>query len=321
MQMQERLAPQIATLGEAMAKLQNSIDNQLSLQINPLILPIGADSADISNGIPGSIDQTNTAITVSHSFKHDAGNLDSVHPTLVASADFNPTNNVYVDLHTTNADHSIARRLKEAATEVHSNASAISNARSAVWGGSEHMLTSGSEWGEPLSLTARENIKQWLTQPRALETTEEVDSGNLAPDTLETSMISHDHISSSRSNDTESDEVDSDAEGELAADVVARLLTRANIAYGEEAFAEAENIYRHALNRSQSLSLTKKTKLNLKNVTYQLACACFQQKKLQEAKSMLLDLVQEYSLDSKHAYLILESSYLLGRIFVLEGDF
>ena len=130
----------------------------------------------------------------------------------MAPASSHSGKNVYADIDTTGGDNSIARRLKKAAVKIHSNASAISNARPTVWAGSERVLTSYSEWGEPLSLTARGNIKKWLSQPRTNDITE-------------------------------------------------------------------------------------------------------------DDKNLLLDPVQEYSLDSKHAYLILEASYVLGQIFVLEGDF
>ena len=319
MQMQDSLAPQIATLGEAMAKLQTSIDDQSSLRMKPLAVSMSADATSINNGIQGSTHQILTSI--SNSLSYDAKISDSADQTLVTSAGSNSHRNVSTNLDSTSGDSSIARRLNAAALKIHSNASAISNARSTVWGGSERVLTSGSEWGEPLSLTARGNIEKWLSQPRTNGIAEEDDNSNVASSTLETSIFSHDKMSSSRSKETESDELDSDAEGELAADIVEKLLIRANITYEARAFTEAENIYRHALYRSKSISFTRKTKLNLKHAVYQLACACVQQKKLEEAKNLLLDLVQEYSLDSKHAYLILWASYVLGQIFVLERDF
>ncbi|MCJ1418045.1 cytoskeletal protein binding protein [Xylographa parallela] len=319
MQMQDSLAPQIATLGEAMAKLQTSIDDQSSLRMKPLAVSMSADATSINNGIQGSTHQILTSI--SNSLSYDAKISDSADQTLVTSTGSNSHRNVSTNLDSTSGDSSIARRLNAAALKIHSNASAISNARSTVWGGSERVLTSGSEWGEPLSLTARGNIEKWLSQPRTNGIAEEDDNSNVASSTLETSIFSHDKMSSSRSKETESDELDSDAEGELAADIVEKLLIRANITYEARAFTEAENIYRHALYRSKSISFTRKTKLNLKHAVYQLACACVQQKKLEEAKNLLLDLVQEYSLDSKHAYLILWASYVLGQIFVLERDF
>ncbi|MCJ1384831.1 hypothetical protein MMC17_007949 [Xylographa soralifera] len=320
MQMQDSLAPQLATLGEAMAKLQTSIDSQ-SLRIKPPEFSINPDAASINNGIPDSASQTLTAFINSNSLEINAGILDTTDQVSKDSAGLDSTKVISVNLDSTNGDSSIARRLKEAAVKVHSNASAISNARSTVWGGSEHVLTSGSEWGEPLYLTTRGNIEKWLSQPRTNCIAEGDDNSNLASGTLETSIFSHNDISSSRSKETESDELDSDAEGELEADIVGKLLARANIIYEERAFAEAETIYRHALDRSKSISFTRKTMLNLKHAVYQLACACFQQKKLEDAKNLLLDLVKEHSLDSKHAYLILQASYVLGQIFVLERDF
>ncbi|MCJ1400588.1 cytoskeletal protein binding protein [Xylographa trunciseda] len=299
LQMLNVLAPQIASLGEAMAKLQTSIDTQSSLQTQPLAVSTNADATSINTSVPDSASQTLAAASGS-----DSTRINSVN--LLDSAD---------------EDNSIAQRLNEAAVKVHSNASIISNARSTVWGGSERVFTSGSEWGEPLSPTAHGNIEKWLSQPRTNDITEEDDESNLASGTLETSIFSQDKISSSRSKDTESDEFDSDAEGELEADIVQKLLTRANVRYEAGAYAEAEDIYRHALNRSKSISFTRKTMLNLKHVVYQLARACFQQKKLDDARKLLLDLVQECSLDSKHAYLILEASYVLAQIFVFEGDF
>ncbi|MCJ1387796.1 hypothetical protein MMC18_000639 [Xylographa bjoerkii] len=321
MQMQDNLAPQIATLGEAMARLQASIDVQSALQTKPLAVSINPDLTSVNAGMPDSANQMQAAFANSDFADINDGILDSTDQTLVTSVGSDSTKIDSISRNPVNGDKDIARRLKEAAAKVHSNASVISNARSTVWGGSERIFTSGSEWGEPLSLAARGNIEKWLSQPRTNDIAEQDDNSNSASGTLETSIFSRDNISSGRSRETESDELDSDAEGELEADILHKLLTRANIKFEEGASAEAESIYRHALNRSKSISFTRKTMLDLKHAEYRLACACFQQKNLVDAKNLLFDLVHECSLDSKHAYFILESSYVLAQIFLLEGDF
>ena len=300
MQMQDSLAPQIVTLAEAMAKLQASIDVQSSLQTKPVMASTNFDSVKVNAGIQDTTIQTLAITTGSKSTKGNPLGIKSVDESI-----------------------STAQRLNEVAAKVHSNASVISNARSTVWGGSERLFTVGSEWGEPLSPTVRETIEKWLSQPRHDDIAENHNNSKLVSGTLEASVSSCGKTSSSKSKDTELDDPhsESDDDDKLEYSVVRKLLTKADAYYNHGQFEEAENIYRYVCKRSKAFSVTKRTMLLLKTASLQLACACFQQRKLNAAKTILLELVQECSIDDNHAYLILEASYVLGQVFVLQGDY
>ena len=214
---------------------------------------------------------------------------------------------------------SAGSRLKKAAEIVHSNASVMSAARSTVWGNSDKHSTTGSENGEPLSHALRSHIESWVTQPKLESITEGNSSGQSPSETQAVFSKTSEQGTTETMADT-FEHVDSDEEEKLNYEVMQNMLARGQRSFEQAQFAKAEAILRLTLKRSLLLSSNYTSRLNLKSVSFQLARACFEQRKLQESEELLLRIVQEHARNDAHALLIMDASLTLSSICLMKHD-
>ena len=125
----------------------------------------------------------------------------------------------------------------------------------------------------------------------------------------------------SQSHIAEQENIDSDAEGELEYELIQELIAKANKALDESPFPEAQSLYLRALDKSKGIGLVKRQKLNLDLASLHIARAYYFQAEYGLSIAILLNLVQECSLDKEHATIILDASYTLGEIYLREKEY
>ena len=220
------------------------------------------------------------------------------------------------------------QRLMNAAEIIHSNASTVSATNSTILGSSARSIGIGSEWEGKPSHVNRRKIEQWLSWTNDQEVREEDRKPDLTSLSAKRSTTSAENTSTTSSKAPRSDDIDSDAEGELEFEVIQGLLLKADVMFSQKRWADAEATYLHTFERVKALSLTRRAQLDLKQASLSraqaslnLAQAHAKEDRFNESRDILTVLIQEHSRDEEHACIILDASYLLSQILLLSKDY
>ena len=255
--------------------------------------------------------------------------------------------NLVVDLHKSSLPPDVSNRglqrsrtkLERSAKALASKASAVVSSRSTAWSGSQpeqqglvvrtakQSVTTGSEFGEPLSVETRRRISQWMAQDFR------DDASILSTQEESPSVFSEPQLNSAESNttpealvsattvdqDEQEDFSDEDYEVEFEFEVARRYVIEGRKKTQTDP-VEAERLLHIAIAKYRSLG-SSQAMAEISEVTLEIAGLVFEQDKISAAMDLCTLLCSETPTDDHSRRVLLEASYLLTQVHLRSGHF
>jgi ankyrin repeat protein len=170
--------------------------------------------------------------------------------------------------------------------------------------------TTGSEYGEPLKADSKARITSWARAAHMANVPEEPHLGSNESHNTEDSLASG---SATLVDDFESDE-------EIEAEMAARQVAVAKKRFEAGKYASAETMLRKAYDKALRMH-KRPASLDVKQLSFDIARACFEQHKYDDSYEMCSRLLKELPQDDSSRVQVLDASHLLTQIHLCRREF
>lgn len=210
--------------------------------------------------------------------------------------------------------------------------------RSTAWSGSQaeqqalffrttkQSVTTGSEFGEPLSAETRRRISQWMAADLGDD-----DSASVQEESPST--FSEPHLSSVEShmtpetpifasivnNEVYPDASDEEDEAAFELEIARRYLCEGQNKTQSDP-AQAEEFLRKAVEKYKTMGPTQAT-ANVPHITLEIAQLCFDQDKVSATMELCTPLLADTPMDDQARSILLQASYLVSQVHLRSGRF